>query len=152
MAVAVTDRPNGATHVRVAHAPYRRIVIHRGLGILHKYHQSRPVILITVEDIALCDMQGNRTESIPDSYRRYLINAFRKHLKLKGTPLRFGFRTGDNPFKGRKNKLSKLQTAKCKHEFNNVKKNSVNKSGGRLTTFHRHYISQSDITWLQKIY
>ena len=42
----------------------------------------------------------------------YLQNTFRKALKLEGTPVRIDFRTGVNPFEGRKNKLSKRQIDK----------------------------------------
>jgi GTP-binding protein len=57
-------------------------------------------------------LHGNRTDTVPDAYRRYLENTFIKHYKLKGTPLVINFRSGDNPFKGRKNILSERQKAK----------------------------------------
>ncbi len=57
-------------------------------------------------------IHGNRTDTIPDSYRRYLENTFIKHFKLKGTPLVIHFRGGDNPFKDRKNVLTARQKAK----------------------------------------
>ncbi|WP_114417125.1 ribosome biogenesis GTPase Der [Marinospirillum perlucidum] len=43
-------------------------------------------------------VHGNQTDSLPNSYKRYLMNAFRKVLKVTGTPLRFEFRSGDNPY------------------------------------------------------
>lgn len=43
-------------------------------------------------------VHGNQTASIPTSYKRYLMNTFRKVLKVTGTPLRFEFRSGENPF------------------------------------------------------
>ncbi|SEI57620.1 GTP-binding protein [Allopseudospirillum japonicum] len=43
-------------------------------------------------------VHGNQTQVLADSYKRYLMNTFRKILKIKGTPLRFEFRSGDNPF------------------------------------------------------
>ncbi len=57
-------------------------------------------------------IHGNQTERVPDSYRRYLVNGFRKHLRLKGTPVRIEFRTGENPYKGRRNKLTRRQQEK----------------------------------------
>ena len=57
-------------------------------------------------------IHGSRTDSIPDSYRRYLVNYFIKHFKLKGTPLLVQFRNSENPYKDRKNKLSKRQMDK----------------------------------------
>lgn len=43
-------------------------------------------------------VHGRQAESLPESYRRYLINYFRTALKLRGTPIRVSFRQGDNPF------------------------------------------------------
>ncbi len=57
-------------------------------------------------------IHGSRTETIPDSYRRYLVNRFISHFKLKGTPLIIQFRDSENPYKDRKNKLSKRQMDK----------------------------------------
>jgi GTP-binding protein len=54
-------------------------------------------------------VHGSQAERIPDRYRRYLENSFRKWLKLTGTPLRVEFRSGDNPFAGRRNKLTPRQ-------------------------------------------
>ena len=46
---------------------------------------------------------GNRTEELPESYRRYLLNAMRRDLKLGPVPLRLDFRGRSNPFdKGRR--------------------------------------------------
>ena len=41
---------------------------------------------------------GNRTDELPDSYRRYLLNAIRRDLKLGAVPLRLSFRGGRNPY------------------------------------------------------
>lgn len=59
-------------------------------------------------------IHGNRTDSIPDSYKRYLENVFIKHYKLRGTPLMIEFRSGANPFKDNKNTLTSRQIAKRK--------------------------------------
>jgi GTP-binding protein len=57
-------------------------------------------------------IHGNETERVPESYRRYLITCCRKAFRLKGTPVRLVFKTGDNPFKGRRNKLTPRQERK----------------------------------------
>ena len=57
-------------------------------------------------------IHGSRTDTIPDSYRRYLANKFISHFKLKGTPLVILFRDSDNPYKDRKNKLTRRQQEK----------------------------------------
>jgi GTP-binding protein len=41
---------------------------------------------------------GNRTDELPESYRRYLVNALRRDLKLGSVPLRLNFRGRTNPF------------------------------------------------------
>ena len=43
-------------------------------------------------------VHGNQTAALPTSYKRYLMNTFRKILKVTGTPLRFEFRSGENPY------------------------------------------------------
>jgi len=82
------------------------------LRYAHQGGKNPPVIVI----------HGNQTQSLPDSYKRYLINSFRKHLKLKGTPVRVEFKTGDNPFKGRKNKLTQRQIAKRRRLMKHAKR------------------------------
>ncbi len=57
-------------------------------------------------------IHGNRTDAIPTAYKRYLENVFIKHFKLKGTPLLIELRSGDNPYKDKKNKLTQRQLAK----------------------------------------
>ena len=74
------------------------------LRYAHQGGRNPPLIII----------HGNQTTSVPDAYRRYLINAYIKHLKLEGTPLRIGFKSGKNPFEGKKNILSPRQIEKRK--------------------------------------
>ena len=82
------------------------------LRYAHQGGKNPPVIII----------HGNQTAAVPDSYRRYLINAFRQHLRLQGTPLRVEFKTGDNPFKGKRNILTPRQVAKRKRLATHIKK------------------------------
>ncbi len=74
------------------------------LRYAHQGGRNPPVIVI----------HGNQTERVPDSYRRYLMNWFRKAFRLKGTPVRLVFKTSENPFKGRRNKLTPRQERKRK--------------------------------------
>lgn len=41
---------------------------------------------------------GTRTEELPDSYTRYLVNGLRETFDLPGVPIRLTFRTPDNPY------------------------------------------------------
>ena len=74
------------------------------LRYAHQGGRNPPVIVI----------HGKQTESLPDAYRRYLANRFRKAFRLQGTPVRLVFRTGENPFKGRRNKLTPRQQRRRK--------------------------------------
>ncbi len=68
-------------------------------------------------------IHGSQADAVPDSYRRYLEHCFIDALKLEGTPVRLLFRKGDNPFKGRKNKLTERQQNKRKRMIRHVKRN-----------------------------
>ncbi|MFN6972643.1 MAG: ribosome biogenesis GTPase Der, partial [Rheinheimera sp.] len=57
-------------------------------------------------------IHGNQVEDLPDSYKRYLMNYFRKSLQMMGTPVRVEFRGGENPFAERRSNLTALQTYK----------------------------------------
>lgn len=59
-------------------------------------------------------VHGNRLKTLPDSYRRYLENFFRKRFKLIGTPIRFVFKDSENPYQGKKNVLTDRQLEKRK--------------------------------------
>tara|TARA_B100000767_G_scaffold264715_1_gene279955 strand:- start:201 stop:1028 length:828 start_codon:yes stop_codon:yes gene_type:complete len=67
-------------------------------------------------------VHGNQTDALPSTYKRYLENKFIKVLKIRGTPVRFEFRTGDNPFEGRVNKLSQRQITKKQRLVKHVNK------------------------------
>lgn len=67
-------------------------------------------------------IHGNQTEQVPESYKRYLINTFRKRLRLEGTPIRLEFKTSDNPFAGRRNTLTPRQEYKRKRLIQFAKK------------------------------
>jgi len=57
-------------------------------------------------------IHGNQTKSIPSSYKKYLSKALGKSLNLLATPVLIEFKNSDNPFKGKKNILSKRQINK----------------------------------------
>lgn len=58
------------------------------LRMAHQGGANPPIIVV----------HGNQTGALPEAYRRYLTNTFRKVLKVRGTPMRFEFRSGDNPY------------------------------------------------------
>ncbi len=81
------------------------------LRYAHQGGKNPPIIVI----------HGNQTEHVPASYKRYLFNAFLKRLNLHGTPIRIEFRTGDNPYKDKKNKLTPRQQSKRRRMMRHVK-------------------------------
>lgn len=74
------------------------------LRYAHQGGRNPPVVVI----------HGNQTQHVPDAYRRYLENHFRKVFRLQGTPLRIEFRTDANPYAGRRNELTPRQQRKRK--------------------------------------
>lgn len=87
------------------------------LRYAHQGGRNPPVVVV----------HGNQTSSVPDSYKRYLANGFRKVLKLHGTPLRIDFKAHDNPYKDKRNTLTPRQEYKRKRLMKRVKKNARKK-------------------------
>ena len=69
------------------------------LRYAHQGGRNPPVIVV----------HGAQAERTPEDYRRYLVNCYREAFKLKGTPVRVDFRSEDNPFAGRRDKLTPRQ-------------------------------------------
>ena len=82
------------------------------LRYAHQGGRNPPVIVI----------HGNQVDKLPEAYRRYLINKFRKAFRLKGTPVRLAFKTSDNPYKGHRNKLTPRQERKRRRMMKHVKR------------------------------
>lgn len=67
-------------------------------------------------------IHGARTKHIADGYKRYLENFFRKRYRLEGTPVRIEFRDGENPFTGKRNKLTEGQQRRRTRMIRNAKR------------------------------
>ena len=79
--------------------------MHQGRRIKLKYAHAggyNPPIII---------VHGNLAKKLPMSYKRYLMNYYRKSLKMMGTPIRIQFKDTLNPFAGKK-KLTYTQQKK----------------------------------------
>ncbi len=74
------------------------------LRYAHQGGRNPPVIVI----------HGNQTDHVPDAYRRYLVNVYRKAFDLTGTPVRVVFKAEENPFAGKRNPLTPRQRRKRK--------------------------------------
>ena len=68
-------------------------------------------------------IHGNQVKDLPDSYKRYLMNYFRRSLNVMGTPIRIQFKEGDNPYAGKRNLLTPTQQRKRKRLMSHLKKN-----------------------------
>ena len=47
-------------------------------------------------------IHGNKVSKVPDSYKRYIINCYRKSLNIMGSPVIIDFKEGDNPYANEK--------------------------------------------------
>jgi len=89
--------------------------LHQGRRIKLKYAHAGgynpPIIVI----------HGNSAKKLPPSYKRYLMNYYRKSLKIMGTPIRIEFRETSNPFAGKK-KLTYTEQKKLARATQGYKK------------------------------
>tara|TARA_Y100000588_G_C14194178_1_gene899413 strand:- start:21 stop:1415 length:1395 start_codon:yes stop_codon:yes gene_type:complete len=83
------------------------------LRYAHAGGHNPPIIVI----------HGNQLNALPESYIRYLTNAYTSALGLIGTPLKIELKSGQNPFKGRKNQLTERQKIRRKRLIRHLKKN-----------------------------
>src|SRR5690606_4115665 len=82
------------------------------LRYAHQGGRNPPIIVI----------HGNQVQHVPEAYRRYLANVFRKNFRLEGTPVRVEFRSDENPFKGKRNPLTPRQRRSRKRLMRRVKR------------------------------
>ncbi len=84
-----TPRLTRLLHEFVARqAPPRAGIVRPKLRYAHQGGSNPPLIVI----------HGSALSRVPESYRRYLENSFRRAFELQGTPLRVAFREGANPY------------------------------------------------------
>jgi GTP-binding protein len=67
-------------------------------------------------------IHGNQVKDLADSYKRYLMNYFRRSLDVMGTPIRIQFKEGENPYEGKRNTLTPNQMYKRKRLMKHLKK------------------------------
>ena len=107
---SATKRINTSMLTRImdmAQADHQPPVV-RGRRVKMKYAHAGgynpPIIVI----------HGNQVKDLPDSYKRYMMNYFRKSLKVMGTPIKVEFREGANPYESDKNVMNDSQRRKRK--------------------------------------
>ncbi len=83
-----------------------------GLRYAHQGGRNPPRIVV----------HGNQTDKLPAAYKRYLANRFRAAFKLVGVPLLLTFKTGDNPYKDKKNVLTARQIKKKRRLMSHAKR------------------------------
>ncbi|MCY4427682.1 MAG: ribosome biogenesis GTPase Der, partial [Halieaceae bacterium] len=86
------------------------------LRYAHAGGQHPPLVVI----------HGNQTGKVPPAYQRYLEKVFRRDLALTGTPVRIEFRSGENPYSDRPNKLNRRQLQSKRRMLQHAKKNRRN--------------------------
>ncbi|WP_152207216.1 ribosome biogenesis GTPase Der [Marinobacter changyiensis] len=72
------------------------------LRYAHQGGSNPPIIVV----------HGNQTASLPGAYKRYLENTFRRVLKVRGAPIRFEFKSSENPYANRVNRMTPRQKVK----------------------------------------
>lgn len=82
------------------------------LRYAHQGGRNPPIIVV----------HGNQVQHVPDAYKRYLANVFRKNFRLEGTPVRVEFRADENPFKGKRNPLTPRQRRSRQRMMKRVRK------------------------------
>ena len=82
------------------------------LRYAHAGGQTPPVVVV----------HGTQTDALPASYQRYLEKIFRRELALHGTPIRIELRSGDNPYAGKRNKLTQRQVQRRRRMMSHIKK------------------------------
>ena len=82
------------------------------LRFAHLGGHNPPIIVI----------HGNQTNQVPNSYKRYLENEFRKVFKLEGTPVRVEFKQNANPYAGRSSSLTDAQKERKRRQVQKFKK------------------------------
>jgi GTP-binding protein len=82
------------------------------LRYAHAGGKNPPIIVI----------HGNQLDEIPAHYSRYLEKTFCRALDLHGTPVKIEYRSSENPYEGKKNKLTNRQISKKRRLMKYVKK------------------------------
>jgi len=96
------------------------------LRYAHQGGMNPPVIVV----------HGNQTAALPDSYKRYLANTFRRVLNISGTPIRFEFKSGENPYDNKKddklnNRSKRKERVEQTANIRQAKKDKVRKRAKR---------------------
>ena len=61
-------------------------------------------------------IHGNKVSKMPDSYKRYLINCYRKSLGIMGSPIILEFKEGENPYANQKPAQKRLTQSAMRAE------------------------------------
>jgi GTP-binding protein len=89
------------------------------LRYAHQGGQNPPLIVI----------HGSQTDHVPETYKRYLVNQFRKWLRLEATPIRLEFKDSSNPYRNTRRNNEKTQQVLAKRHRQT--KNMVKKYAGK---------------------
>lgn len=96
------------TYVADAVGAMLHVLLHGEEGVAY----NPPIVVI----------HGNQVKDLSDSYKRYLMNYFRKSLDVMGSPIRIQFKEGENPYANKRNTLTPTQMRKRKRLMKHIKK------------------------------
>ena len=65
-------------------------------------------------------VHGNQVNKLPDSYKRYMMNYFRRSLQIVGSPIQLRFHESSNPFEGKVEKLTLSQERRRKRALSHI--------------------------------
>ncbi|MBY6106832.1 ribosome biogenesis GTPase Der [Ferrimonas balearica] len=66
-------------------------------------------------------VHGNQVRDLPDAYKRYLMNYYRRSLNIVGTPIKVLFQEGANPFDGKRKKMTASEQRQRKRVLGHLK-------------------------------
>jgi len=100
-----------------------------GTGVGHLYESVEKAYASATHPLStnrltqiLIVIHGNQTGEVPAHYVRYLEKTYRRVLNLHGTPVKIQFKTGDNPYAGKRNKLTPRQQQRKRRLMKHVKR------------------------------
>ena len=86
-------------------------------------NSGRSLVIVVNKWDGLSQEVKEQVKDLPDSYKRYLMNYFRKSLDVMGSPIRIQFKEGENPYANKRNTLTPTQMRKRKRLMKHIKKN-----------------------------
>ena len=95
--------------------------------MVHTAEELRCRFVAALDRDVISDAVAAKFASISYEGNRYLEKVFRRELDLVGTPVRIEFRTSENPYAEKRNKLTQRQVQRKRRLMAHVKKSKKKK-------------------------